>query len=329
MAWRKLLFAVFGLVSLAAASAFFLYKERHPAGAAQLLAKTMRLKLPDTTLGDHRLPAPDDAILFDAKGDYALIGKHWKGAVADSELAGGATLVLTKISGKQERKVSDVAIWDAFFDASGATGYFVTNTFDVFRFTVPGGAPEKIAERAVMPMLSPDGKKLVYQKLGPQWVPGEAFDSSLGLTVLTVAKKQEKRITERWEDYLPTWMPDSHGVLFFTPDARGNLLPASIGADGEGRILLGAPAAAHVAIPSERPRWSADGKAAIFESDRQISLISFDDQRRHITAIETLGYGKHPEWSPDGKSVRFLVGAGDDFDDSTSVRVDLHGNILK
>lgn len=329
MAWRRLLFAVFGLLSLATASVFFFYKERHPAGAAQMLGKSMALKLPQTTLGDHTIPAPTDTILFDAKGNYALVGHGWKGAVNDSELAGGTSLAVVVVSTQKERQVTNLMVRDAFFDPSGDMAYFVTDAFDIYRLTIPDGAPEKIAEHALASSLSPDGGMLVYQKLNDDWQPGDPYDAAKGITVMRLDTRKETRVTNRWEDYLPTWTPDSLRLVYFTPDGNGLLHPAVVKNDGKENVPIAVAGGLRLAVPSERPQWSADGSKLLYESDRQINLVTFDPSRLRITASKSLGYGKKPEWSPDGKSVRFLVGSGGDFSDSTSIRVNLEGMILR
>jgi Tol biopolymer transport system component len=99
----------------------------------------------------------------------------------------------------------------------------------------------KGAQTATAPAFSPNGKQIVFVRLGS------------GLFVINVDGSGLRRLTRGDRDGQPVWSPDGKQIAFLRPDSQWRLyvMPASGGAQ---RKLPQAP-------PAGRPSWSADGKS--------------------------------------------------------------------
>ncbi len=287
------------------------------------------LRLADTTLGEKKfdLVASSD-LVFDETDEFILFGR-WDDYSAESETVGGAILKMMRRDGTDERSLAEVAVVEARFDRVGERVYYVTAGRDLYSVDVDGGGRRRLQGKVLSFDVSPDGTRVVYQKLNPDWQPGDYYDRALGLTVLDLKSGTEKSISRSWEDFGPIWTPDGRNVLFFSRDAAGAQSHFIVGADGFGRRGLKAPAGVRMPVPSERPIWSADGRRLIYESDRSIWLNEFDDTFSRLNSAKKLGFGKHPRWTDDGRAVRVLVGDYGDFSPASTVTLDLDGKIIK
>lgn len=337
---RNLICAVLALLSVVSAGSFFVVKMT--ASAAPLILKNHKLYLLDTTVGEKKISTAGDVeILFDRKGGWILFGERWEGSQADTEDAGGSRLRLMRENGSGEKSVTDGPIRAAFFDRFGRSVYYTTVDQDLYALNADLSGRKLLAEKVLDANLSPDGRTVVYQKLNPDWKPGQYYDRALGLTVLDLASGKERRITDSWEDFTPLWTPNGRQILFYSRSPEGLASHFLINADGTGRRQLtniGQKTVTDktVAIPSELPVWSPDGRKLIYESDREIWLNEFSTNKDRLTAARAIGYGKHPEWA-DGSSIRVLVGndgdpgkqSGAAFDTASTVRIGLDGALLK
>jgi hypothetical protein len=337
---KKFVWAVFALVSFVTAGSFL--KSMKAATAAPIRLKNHRLFLLDTTVGEKRITTAGDVeLLFDRKAGRILFGERWEGSATDTEDAGGSLLRLMRADGSGEQAVTDGPVRAAFFDRPGKTIYYTTVNQDLYALNADLSGRKLLAEKALGANLSPDGRRVVYQKLNADWKPGQLYDQALGLTVLDLASGAERRITASWEDFTPLWTPDGRSILFFSRSPEGLASHFLIKADGTGRrqmTNIGQQTVTDetVPIPSELPAWSADGQKLIYESDREIWLNEFSPKKDRLTAARSIGYGKHPEWA-NGGSVRVLMGndgesgnvSGEGVDFASTVRIGLDGSLLK
>lgn len=305
------------------------------ATASPVVLKGHKLYLADTTLGEKKLPLRDDVeILFDQKAGYVLFGKGWTGAAPESENHGGTILHVMRADGSGERRVTDDLVREAFLDPAATRIYYVTREQDLYVEGIGGSGKKRLAEKVLGVSLSPKGGAAAYQKLNPDWSVGDYFDRAMGLTVFDLAKGEEKRISTAWEDFAPVWTPDGAKILFFSRSPEGLASHFIMNADGSGRRQLTNLGQKFVSdrtvpVPSERPIWSKDGRVLVYESDRQIWVNEFSPGIERVVGARPIVYGKHPEWTKDGKTLRVLVGQNGDFDQGSFVNVDLTGKILR
>lgn len=148
---------------------------------------------------------------------------------------------------------------------------------------------------------SPDGRRVVYQVLGPTMVNAimvqEVAEGSIPLTI-DVAKGNQS----------PSWSPDGREILFSSgtwPNLRLNVMNP----DGTGKQALAAGACPDglAACAYGDPVWSPDG--------RQIAFVLYAPPGPRIYVMNADGTGaralsrgpgdERPAWSPDGRRVAF------------------------
>lgn len=324
--------AIAGSALILATAVIAVLTVNSPARASRVVALGEDLYLIDETLGEKRLTTQRDIkFLFDQKGDVVLYGRGWEPQNPESEDVGGTRLYVRTLDGREDRFIA-AEVRHAFFDRAGKTVYFVNRQADLFAVE-PGSAPRKIQEKVLAANLSPDGKRLVYQKLNPDWAIGQYYDSALGLTVMDVATGAEHRVTTSWMDFNPFWTPDGKKILFFSPNEYGTVSHVIMNADGSGRAQLTNIGEKYstdrtVPNPSERPIWSKDGRYFVYEADREIWLVEFAPGHERIVDARPLAYGKRPEWTADGRELTVLVSKNRTAPDRL-IRIDLKGTIKK
>lgn len=321
------------LLSAFAVIAIFGLKQK-PAIASSVVLKNHDLYLLDTTIGEKRLSTSSNIeMLFDQKNGHVLFGEQWQGAAPESENSGGSKLRVMRDDGSDDRAVTDDLANGAFFDPEGGSIYYTTRAQDLYAVNLDGSGRRKLREKVLSPALSHDGRFAVYQKLNPDWTPGQYYDRALGLAVLDLKTGKEKMVGATWEDFDPIWTPDDKKILFFSRSADGLASHFIMNADGSNRRQLTNIGQKFVSdktvpVPSEMPIWSKDGHTLVYESDRQIWVNEFAASMDGMRGTRAIGYGKHPQWLDDGKTLRVLVGKDDDVIDATTVRMDIQGHIL-
>lgn len=326
---------IFGAIVIALGAAWMLWPKTESAQAEKLTILNGDLHTVSAALGNKQITNNADLkLLFDYDAKYALVGRGWEGeTVQNSESIGGTNLYLINVLDGSEQKISDSLIRWAIYDQKNNLIYFTDLAQDLWRFDIAKKQSEKIMDKVLTPDLSPDGKYLVYQKLNPNWEQNGYYDEALGLTILDINTGQEKRITDKWEDWAPIWSPDGKKIMFFGASPEGLASHFSIDIDGQNRIQLtnnGITFVHEGAIPviSEKPVWSPDGTTWAYESDRAIWLNKFNDDKTEIIEAKFVTYGKEPTWINNGQGLNVVLN-----DQSTaqvqSVNVDLTGKIIK
>lgn len=268
--------------------------------------------------------------LFQQRNGKILFGKGWEGGVPDSERMGGMHLSVMNENGTEEQEVTKDLVTFALFDATADTIYYTNDRMDLFARDEKGNS-KKIQEKVLSPDLSSDRRYIVYQKLPPEWQPGHYFDGALGLTILDLQTGNERRITNRWEDFNPFWTPDGQHILFFSANEGGLASHFIINADGTEKKQLtnvGQVFVSDTTIPnpSETPIWSKDGTYFVYEADREIWVNEFSPRADAIVSARRVAYGKDPQWLTDGKSIVVIAAEGQK--GKNLLRVDLQGTIL-
>ena len=135
-------------------------------------------------------------------------------------------------------------------------------------------------KRVGAPVVSPDGKWVVYSVAEPAYVADQAVND-LWL-VPTDGSKVPRRITntKAAEDGV-SWSPDSGSIAFATKregDDVAQIYVLDIAQGGEARRLT------NVSTGAENPQWRPDGKAILFESS--VYPNALDDEANKKIAAE-------------------------------------------
>lgn len=304
-------FIIFFVVASALSLTAFFGLQR--TGASRIILENGDLYSISETIGAQRYTNLGDIkFVFDQKYDKALYGRGWQGALPETEVTGGTELWLRKLGSKQDRKIAEERVTYAFFDPEATKIYYTTENWDLFVVNIDGSNKTKVAEKALFPDLSRDGQYLVYQKLNADWQPGDYSDQALGLAVLDLKTKEEKLVTKTFEDFSPIWSPNGEKIAFFSRSPEGLASLFMVNADGSNRVQLtniGQTVFSDKTVPSlsERPIWSKDGKHFIYESDRVIWHLEFNEAQSQVVKAEKVAYGIDPEWKEDGKSITVVT----------------------
>jgi len=152
--------------------------------------------------------------------------------------------------------------------------------------------PIPIPSGAIMPRLSPDGKRLAYA------APRQFRDEDLW--IYDFNRQTSTRLTFQGNNVFPVWAPDSKSLVFTTLTS-GVLNLARIPADGSGlpeRVLT----SQSNQWPSS---WSPTGNVVAFlethEGINQISMMSMDGGREAKLFLQSRFPLAYPEFSPDGR----------------------------
>ena len=146
------------------------------------------------------------------------------------------------------------------------------------------------------------------------------------LWLYDVAKQVARRLTTGdFDEQLPAWSPDGTRIAFTShrdadPDRNydSNLYMAAVAtAPAEPRALTTFDGADNASEWSSYPAWSPDGRSLAYLQGGPPQLFSYGV---HTLAVVSAGGGlptvltptldrnvANPVWSPDGKSIRFLV----------------------
>ena len=156
--------------------------------------------------------------------------------------------------------------------------------------------PIPIPSGAIMPRLSPDGKRLAYA------APRQFRDEDLW--IYDFNRQTSTRLTFQGNNVFPVWAPDSKSLVFTTLTS-GVLNLARIPADGSGlpeRVLT----SQSNQWPSS---WSPTGNVVAFlethEGINQISMLSMDGGREAKPFLQSRFPLAYPEFSPDGRCLAY------------------------
>lgn len=141
------------------------------------------------------------------------------------------------------------------------------------------------------PIVSPDGKKIVFTALGDLWI-------------LTMGTPKPKQVTnDIYIDVDPVWSPDGHTIAYMS-DRRGNMdLYIKDLVTGKDSCLL--DAADNLKFPS----FSPDGKSiAFYQADpkalsRNVLNVMELATGKVTTIYGSIFEGSQPSWTPDGKNI--------------------------
>jgi Tol biopolymer transport system component len=115
--------------------------------------------------------------------------------------------------------------------------------YEIYRMVYPNGQPEKVADQAFWPRLSPDGSRLVYISMDPYTGKNKIFVASAD-----GSNAQEVSLTGAWTPDIvdaPIFSPDGQSLIFSAP------IPPESSAPSWVEKLLGIQIAHAHSIPSD------------------------------------------------------------------------------
>lgn len=262
-----------------------------------LVVKNNDLFTISETLGEKQLTKRANAkFIFDEKESLILFGKGWGNETVESESIGGTELwLLDKITGKEIQLTKGFEVREAVLGNNGQV-YYATRDQDLF-VTNARGEKKKIQEKVLGPVITKDGKLMVYQKLPSTWQNGNYYDGALGLTLLDLNYLKETRLTNKWEDWGPTFSPDGKKVVYVSD--TGFFV---ININGSSKVQLTSTAP----FPSEQPVFSNNSRFFSFEADREIWVMEFNKSLDKVVKVKKVAKGINPKFSADGKSLTIL-----------------------
>lgn len=286
------------------------------------------------TLGARNFtPNTDIKFVFDRRNGKILYGKGWGNENEEAgESIGGTELWIANGNGSNPvRLVEGFDVKEAFFAPDGSI-FYATRDQDLFRVSPDGTSREKILEKALQANVSPDGSKLVYQKLNPNWGIGMFTDDAFGLHLFNLVTRKETQLTTRSDDFAPFFTPSGNKIVFISAGWEGLASHFVIDEDGSNKTQLtnkGQRIITEKTVPvfSEKPIWA--GKFMVYESDRQIWLIEFSETFDRVQQAKRIGSGIDPQWVIPGKTLEILPPPGDSLSafSRKRIKMDLLGNI--
>ncbi len=282
------------------------------------------------TLGERRLTNNQSVkILFDQKNGKVLFGQGWGNENTEpGEKIGG-----TELWSYEDKTGKFTKVYEGYETTSALLGqkgeiFFTTRNQDLMKFD---GTLRRIQEKVLFPSISPDGTKLVYQKLPDSWELGEQYDGALGLTMLNLIDNREIHISKTPEDWSAIFTLSGKKVIFVSPNEGGLSSFFSMNPDGSKRVQLtnkGQKAFSEKSIPApaERPTFSPDGRMMLYESDRTIWVVRFVPDFSKVEYAKRIAFGINPQWL-SGTAISLV--AFPSAKTSKVITVDLEGNPIK
>ena len=189
---------------------------------------------------------------------------------------------------------------DKFAYAGSKSADYLSQT-SLYIYNLSSGKAKKLKGGVDTPVSwAPDGEKIIYGRKRRNKHGSHYYD----LHVYDLAKKKEKRLTNRLRVHSPTWSPDGQNIICIVQsDGTDNFLRL----DPAGKVIE------HLTKFKNgealfTPRFSPDGKLIAFSKSRRHGrdLLLMDLTSHQIkTLIKSQGDAREPCFGSDGQSVYF------------------------
>jgi len=219
-----------------------------------------------------------------------------------------ADIYTMKADGTELKKITGDGIeeFGPSFSKDGKKIYFsggnpALKESNIFSINTDGSGLTQITKtgRASAPVVSPDGKKLVFN--------ADTVERKPQIYVMSIDGSNPKALTNdnTLAFYNPVWSPDGRRIVYYVEKGDDKDQIWVMNADGSDQKLL-TNNVGHNFYPS----WSADGKRIIFCSDRDGEKQVIYSMKPDGTDIKRLLKTNSPfaQYSPDGKRIAFISG---------------------
>jgi Tol biopolymer transport system component len=170
---------------------------------------------------------------------------------------------------------------------------------DIWTIEPDGSGARKLAERAMQPAWSRDGKRLLFQDFGP-YTPSTARALKVARGDGSGVRTIFRGVMEQAFRSPPAWSPDGKRIAFGTTTPRLEHRVLVVNSDGSGRRRLAAGLYA---------AWSPGGKSLALEQDTGVFVRPLARGRGHRVGAHAGFGGSCPTWSRDGKRIALLTNA--------------------
>ncbi len=170
----------------------------------------------------------------------------------------------------------------------------IKSVFNLYTMDLGKGQIRKVAEKAISPAFSPDGKQILFRSLQ---------EDMIGLARVPSSGGEKARVTTYAEDTFPTWAPDGEQMAFASRregDRKWRIYTGwAMGLEEVRELAFGT-----------RPAWSPDGKTIVFQgcipSTTHCGLISMGVDGSNPRLLTSFPGDTAPAFSPDGSKLAFM-----------------------
>jgi Tol biopolymer transport system component len=167
--------------------------------------------------------------------------------------------------------------------------------YDLYVASPDGSGMERVLDEASQPALSPDGQLVALRRW---WGGGR------GIVLMSTLGGGERRLSEFFEDGLPSWSPDGQSLLFFSrreSDRQPRLYRVILSDGSELGITRDGGA-----VIGEYPSWMADG-SIVYRTlwpDRGLAVMNAAGSGQRTVLLDDSATA--PAGSPDGAYIAFM-----------------------
>lgn len=149
------------------------------------------------------------------------------------------------------------------------------------------------------PAWSPNGKKLLFEKLFPNHDPGMR---NTEIVLKNIQTGHTRRLTHNSVyDLAPAFSPDGTKLVFARNTSSGRAI-YTMNLNGTGVHRL----AEKPDVLFDNPAWSPDGSKIAFERNEKLWVMNADGTNKKKVTTEPSQGEEQPDWSPDGSEIAFV-----------------------
>ncbi len=168
-------------------------------------------------------------------------------------------------------------------------------TYDVYVLNMSNKSAQRVIDYASEPALSPDGNRIAFRR----WK-----SDNRGLEVMDTYGGNRRRLTNFFEDALPSWSPDAKTLVFFSrreSDRGSRIYMLDINGAHDWVLRRGANV-----VFGEYPTWGPSGHVIYRATVPQAGIGMMNNDGSGFRMLVADGSATAPAVSPDGKKIAFM-----------------------